>query len=60
MRHKDAMILQYHEQYLILCREIMMVCFENYRELVSAMCDKNTEILILLSLQILTGMGYIV
>ena len=27
----------------------MMVCFENYKELVSSMCDKNTEILILLT-----------
>ena len=26
-----------------------MVCFENYRELVSAMCDQNTEILISLT-----------
>jgi hypothetical protein len=39
----------------ILYREIMMVCFENYRELVSVMCDKNTEILILLSVHILTN-----
>lgn len=33
----------------------MMVCFENYKELVSSMCDKNTEILILLSAHILTN-----
>jgi len=47
MRRKDAMFLLHHEQYLISYWEIMMVCFENYRELVSAMCDKNTEILML-------------
>lgn len=35
--------------------EVIIVCFENYRELLSAMCEKYTQILILLNVRTRTN-----